>query len=388
MSKIRVVYLDHCAEPSGAELALVEVLEHLDEVDVDAHVILGAEGPLTGRLAAAASTEVIPLPGRVAGVGRAGASGPLDQASAGLATLGYAARLAWRLRQLRPDLVHANSLKSGIYGALAARMAGAPLVWHVRDRLTPDYLNTGLLRMVNGLIRHAPALVVANSEATAGTVRTSRPVRVVHSPVNVTAGPVTRSGPDPLTFATLSRLSPWKGQHEFLEAFAQAFPSGPERAVIFGAALFGEDDYAASLPRVAQRLGIADRVRFAGHVADIGAALAGVDIVVHTPTIPEPFGRVVAEAMAAGLPVIAPDEGGPAEIVTHGSTGLLVQPRDTAAVASAMRRLAADPGLRRRLGAAAPQAVADLAPSRVAARLREVYDEVLAGPSSRAVEPS
>src|SRR4029079_17908785 len=85
--------------------------------------------------------------------------------------------------------------------------------------------------------------------------------------------------------------------------------------------------------------------------------------------VPEGFGLTVVEGMAAGLPVVAPDAGGPAEIIRHDVDGLLVPPGDTVALADALRRLAADPATRRRLGDAARSRAGDFTPEHSAARL-------------------
>ena len=91
----------------------------------------------------------------------------------------------------------------------------------------------------------------------------------------------------------LGRLSPWKGQDLFLRAFAEVFGDAMTKAYIVGGALFGESDYQRELVLEAQRLGIADRVQFVGHVEDPWAWLVDADVLVHGSRIPEPFGRVV-----------------------------------------------------------------------------------------------
>ena len=99
-------------------------------------------------------------------------------------------------------------------------------------------------------------------------------------------------------------------------------------------------------------LGLEARVEFRGHRTDIAHELGAVDAVVHASRRPEPFGQVVVEAMAAGRGVIASAEGGPAEIIDHGRTGLLVRPDDTAALADAMLAMQ-DPQVRQPLADAA-----------------------------------
>ena len=128
---------------------------------------------------------------------------------------------------------------------------------------------------------------------------------------------------------------------------------------------------------LAQRLGIADRVEFRGHVDDVEAEYAGLDVLVHTSTIPEPFGQVVLEGMAAGLPVIAADSGGPAELITDGVNGLLAAPGDVVCLAAQLSRLLGDPALCARLTTAARERAAEFSPQRTAIEVLAVYHDVM-----------
>jgi len=310
-----------------------------------------------------------------------GAASPL----AALHTLAYIARLTRRLRALKPDVVHTNSLKSGVYGSIAAKAAGVPLVWHVRDRIADDYIPRAAVHLVRALIRHLADGVVANSTATLETLPPA-----VRGPLNwVIPGsvelspypPPTPSGP--ARFGMLGRIAPWKGQDLFLRAFATAFPDGGERAVLVGSAMFGEERYERELHALAASLGIAERVEFRGFREDVWAELASLDVLVHASVIPEPFGTVVLEGMAAGLAVIAADEGGPASVISDGQTGRLFRSRDLDSLCAAMRALSEDPSERERLAGAARDAVSDYHPAAVAARLEQVYSGVLGARSGR-----
>ncbi len=423
--RLRVVYLDHVARLSGGEIALLRLLPHLQRVH--AHVVLGEDGPLAARLQqAGVSVEVLPigaatrelrkdtvfgrppdeaatgaaldaagldgtLRGALGGAGLETTPGrALGGAAPGAALLGaapgaaaYVARLALRLRALRPDVVHTNSLKAGVYGTLAARAAGVPVVWHVRDRIAEDYLPRPAVHLVRRLIRHLPDGVLANSEATLATLGAAgrAPRWVVPDSVELSTHP-RAPAPRAVTFGIVGRLAPWKGQDLFLRAFAAAFPDGDTRAVVVGAAMFGEESYERALPALAARLGLDGRVELRGFREDVWAELARLDVLVHASVTPEPFGQVVLEGMAAGLPVIAPDEGGPATTIADGETGRLFRSRDAGALAAAMRALSEDPAERERLGAAARRAAERYHPDAIAARLEQVYER-LARPGTR-----
>jgi glycosyltransferase involved in cell wall biosynthesis len=382
---LRVVYLDHVARLSGGEIALLRLLPHLDSVHP--HVLLAEDGPLVGRLhVEGISTEVLPLGDsardlRKAAVGRRGVP---PQAAA--VTTAYVARLALRLHRLKPDLVHTNSLKAGVYGSVAARLAGIPVIWHVRDHISEDYLPRAAVTLVRRMSRHLANAVVANSHSTLQTVAApNKSSVVVYSvlPEVMTDVPLRpRRAPGPLTFGIVGRLAPWKGQDLFLHAFAGAFPGGTERAVVVGGALFGEDAYASWLPALSRQLGLGDRVEFRGHRPDVWDELSRIDVLVHASITPEPFGQVILEGMAAGVPVIAARAGGPAEILLGDVTGLLFEPGDAGELGRAMQRMR-EPALRERLAAEARESLGRYAPSVVAAELQQLYATVAARSAER-----
>src|SRR5207245_2767384 len=125
------------------------------------------------------------------------------------------------------------------------------------------------------------------------------------------------------------------------------------------------------------QLAVQDRVVFLGFRKDVAQLLREFDVLVHASLIPEPFGQVVLEGMQAGLPVIAADAGGPAELIEHGVNGLLYPAGDREALASALVTLAGNPELRARLGAAAKARAAVFRPDRIGPQLTELYQAVL-----------
>ena len=268
---MRVVYIDHVAKLSGGEIALLRLLPHLREVD--SHVILAEPGPFADRLVEAGiSTEILPMRAfsRELRKSRVTKRGLPPVVVAYTAT--YIIRLAIRLRRLRPDLVHTNSLKAGVYGSLAARLVGIPVVWHVRDRIATDYLPPGAIRLIRAMTERLASVVVANSQATLATIGASNKA-IIYSVLpdalpSFAAAVALREGRD-CTFGMVGRIASWKGQDLFLRAFAQAFPEGNDRAVIIGAPMFGEQEFEHELRRLAQDLSIGERVEFRGFREDI-----------------------------------------------------------------------------------------------------------------------
>jgi glycosyltransferase involved in cell wall biosynthesis len=374
---LRVVYLDHCARLSGGEIALARMLAALRH-DVQAHVILGEDGPIVEQLeAAGARVEVLAMSADLRDTRK-------DDVTAGGLSAGavrdlgrYAVRLTSRLRALRPDLVHTNSLKASLYGGVCGRAARVPVLWHVRDRIATDYLPRPAVTMVRGLSRVLPSVVVVNSRSTGQTL--PRSSTVVYDVVADDAPAAARRprADGTLVVGMLGRLAEWKGQHVFLDAFAEAARGRRMTARLIGSAMFGEDEYEARLRAQVARLGIEDQVEFRGFRPDVAAELAELDVVVHASISPEPFGQVVIEAMAARRPVIAADAGGPSEVVHDGVDGLLVRPADVAGYAAAIARLADDGELRARLAEAGQRTSAGYRPAAVAEQMLAVYSRMV-----------
>ena len=385
--RFRVLFVGHTAVESGGELALARLLPGMGRVD--AHVVLGEHGPMVKRFRdAGATVEVLAIDELARSVKRdVVAPGRLPVAAI-LAVARHTWALSLRIREIGPDVIHTNTLKAAIYGGFAGRLARVPVVWHIRDRIAPDYLPGFAVWAIRTLGRLIPAAIITNSMSTRSTLgSTTRMVAVTPSPVVYDAvatavPPVGPSGAN-VVIGMVGRLAAWKGQDVFVRAFARAFPDGPERAIIVGGALFGEDDFAAELTTLIADLGLSDRIELTGHVDDVPAELARMHVVVHASVIPEPFGQVVVEAMAAGRPVIASSAGGPAEIIEDGIDGLLVRPGDVADLADAMTRLARDSVERDRLGRAARIAVERFRPERIGPQVERIYARVVRPPRTR-----
>ena len=345
---MRVVVLDHTAELGGAELALLRTCAALDPARVTVTVVLFADGPLVGRLrATGVDVRMLPLDPRVAATDRATAGRSVAGRSVA-ATLPFVGRLVRLLRTLDPDVVHTTSLKADLIGLPAAALARRPLVWHVHDRIADDYLPGPVARVVRTAARLGPRHVVVNSRATARTLLPlPRGWTLAYpglAPEQIADDPSGRR-PVPATqvVGLVGRISPTKGQREFVEAcalLADRYPGARFR--IIGAALFAEAGYAAEVRALIVTRGLADRVELTGWLADPVAAVDALTVLVHASPVPEPFGQVVVEGMARGVPVVATAGGGVDEIAVAADGTercLLVPPGDVPALAEAVARV-------------------------------------------------
>lgn len=346
------------ADLYGSDVTLLQIVSGLDRRLFDAIVVVPYGGPLVRRLeAAGAEVMVIPdLPvirrQNLTPAGLARLAGSL------LSIVG----LARFIRRRAVALVHCNTLAVAPAG-LAARLSGRPQVWHVHEIVTgPRAVASALATLSSAL----STVVVANSRATEAHYRRTRvasttPVDVILNGVDEDrlrghSGAEVRSlvgaGADEVIFTLVGRINRWKGQAVFLDAAERlAAESEKARFVLAGDSFAGQEGLTEAVDR---RIRSSDFLRGRAtrlpHVPEVGGVYAASDVVVVPSTEPEPFGLVAAEAMAAGLPVVASRIGALPEIVEEGRTGLLIRPGAADALLSAMRELVASPTLRTEMG--------------------------------------
>jgi glycosyltransferase involved in cell wall biosynthesis len=251
-------------------------------------------------------------------------------------------------------------------------------VWHLRE------IYSGLPWAILGrLIPRLSVVVICISGAVAGRLRPGHGGRVVVIEDGVDIeffSPGHGDHPD-ATVTMVARLHPLKGHRLFIEAAAQVASEEPRaRFLVAGNIRPIWQPLLDDLHVRAQQLGVADRLEFLGHVdrAVLPALFARSTMAVVPSTWPEGGGLVVLEAMACGLPVIATNLGGPAEIITNGVDGILVSATDSGELATAISKLLSRAQLRRRLGTAGRKRVLSKYSEQVQAdRVVGVYETVL-----------
>ena len=159
-------------------------------------------------------------------------------------------------------------------------------------------------------------------------------------------GRAAKKAEDPKVITMIGRLTPLKGHRYFLKSMAQLARQIPNlRIQIIGDAPSRKKHYKEELQLLTKRLGLARQVEFLGNRRDIPQLLSHSDCLVLSTVTQEAFGRVILEAQAAGVPVVATRVGGVMEIIDDEQTGLLVMPKDSEAMAKAVRRVLTDPEL-------------------------------------------
>lgn len=355
----RILFINHSSALGGAELCLADLVGHFRPAS---RVVLFEEGPFQERLQRE-EVDVTVLSGRddVKKIVREG--GIVQDLKALSGVLKLSRRIARLSRDF--DLIYANTLKSMIVGAMAGFFARKPVIWHLHDLITTDHFSRTHCKVVAAVANRFVNRIIANSDASREAIIAMgvRPECVVTAHNGIDEAPFLGVTPAAVaslraelgigeapTLGVFSRLSRWKGQHVLIEAMRDL----PDvHALIVGSPLFQDDyQYEETLRQQVSQHGLADRVHFLGFRDDIPQLIHAVDIVVHTSTAPEPFGRVIVEGMLACKPVVATQAGGALEIIRHGETGCLVPCGDPVALRNELARLLEDGDYAHRLARA------------------------------------
>jgi glycosyltransferase involved in cell wall biosynthesis len=308
-------------------------------------------------------------------------------------TFPYVLELRRWAKDRKIDLIHHNN-GFDLPSLILSYLLRVPLVAYQRGDERASRLARWLAPRVTRYI--------ANSAATKQNLISlgvrPRQVRVIYPPLDLSTFDIAR--PASLTraafgvpdsspcFGIVGLLVPWKGQDVFLRAVKRVLEKVPDAyAFVIGGPPSGGVDYQESLRALAAELGIMERLIFTGYRADVPDILRLLDVVAHASILPEPFGRVIAEAMAMGRPVVASNAGGPTEIIEDDRTGFLVPPHDDEALAARITSLLQDPVMAKRIGEAGRRTVINrFSAERHAQLVKDVYTQAL-GPRWRGRVP-
>ena len=251
-----------------------------------------------------------------------------------------------------PIVLHAHNFKDAYTAVRARRLMKEPgkvrvvVTRHLVKAAKNSSMERDLYRQLDDIIFVSEA---ARKEFIAGRPGCDEAkLHVVHNSI-MPPEPAPKPSSDIVNVLYIGRISPEKGVHIIIEAMAK-LTDMPVRLTVGGV---GTAKTVLPLIEKCRRLGIDDRVEWPGHIDDIYTAVSAADIGVLPTTVPESFGLAVLEFMSQGVPPISSKAGGPTEIITDGTDGLLVRPGDPDSLAAAIRLLAADSSLRAKMGQAA-----------------------------------
>ena len=359
---MRVCHISLQMATGGLERLLVEFARHHDRERWEPHFLsLSALGTPTDDIRrAGAMVHLLP-----------------DHRGRKLAQLAVLTRF---LNGLRPAVVHTHNAYAHLYGSVAARLVGVPVVVHTRHgrALSGGAFEGSLFRFA---CRLSNAVVCVSEETRQLSLQQGCPPakcrRIWNGVDTARFHPAAR--PVESVFITVGRLEPVKDLATLFQGFALAREKGRDRSANAELLVVGDGRERPALEALSTRLGLGSSVRFLGERADILDLLSQAACLVNT-SLSEGVSLSLLEAMACGLPVIATRVGGSVEIVEHEVSGLLIAPSSPAEVAAAMTQLLGDPERARRMGGAGRERVCEhFSVHRVVAEYERLYD--LQGPA-------
>jgi predicted outer membrane repeat protein len=301
-------------------------------------------------------------------------------------TFPEAVRIARMARREDVDLVHLNNnMESQEAVVLGARLAGIPCVAHARSFQRPARSLRWVARLVDGhiAISHAVARNLVELGAPDDRVYLVHdgidPDRFGDVPSQAECRQVLGIPEGVPAFGIFGRIIPWKGIDEFVRASIQVIREKPDAiAFVVGDVSDGDESYHQGVRKLIDDAGLKDRILLPGYQADIRPLMAGLDLVVHASTTPEPFGMVVIEAMAVRRPVVATRGGGPDDIVIPGETGILVDRGSVPQMRDAILRILNSPDRGRAMGEEGRRRMESHFTSQLyAEKTIRIYDELL-----------
>ncbi len=299
-------------------------------------------------------------------------------------------------RQERPAIVHTHSSKAGLVGRAAALVARTPAIVHTQHGWA---LRSQSGRSVWAAYRVAERALARRTDRIVVVADRDCEVGLRHGIGRPEQYAVVRSGVDLGTFASafdarsraearrrlglpleapvvgaVTRLAPVKDPANLIRAFAVVLDTRPAARLV----LVGDGPLRAECEALVARLGMAERVHFAGVRRDVADLMAAFDVTALS-SVDEGLPRTVLESMAAGVPVVATRVGGVPEVVVDGATGVLVPSADAAALAAGLGRVLDDPAWSAGLARAARSAIGDFDAGTMVRRTEALYDELAGG---------
>jgi len=349
--RLRVAHLITRLELGGAQQNTLHTVRHIDPERFEAHLVCGRGGYLDEEAAGSGVpvTFVDDLVRRV---------DPWRDLVA-------LRKLTALWRRLRPDIVHTHSSKAGVLGRLAARLAGVPVVvhtvhgygFHPGQPLLRRTFFRSAERIAARLTTHFIVVSEANqAEGLAMGLFGPERVSLIRSGVELErfrSSSADRDGlgrewgipPEAPVVGMVACLKPQKAPLDFVEVARRVAKTAPEAHFV----LVGDGDLRPAVESAVTSGGLDGHFHLLGWRRDVDRLMKGFDVLVHTSRW-EGLPRVFPEAMAAGLPVIATDVDGAADVVRDGENGYLLRAGDLGAIAARTLDLLADPGARRRMG--------------------------------------
>jgi glycosyltransferase involved in cell wall biosynthesis len=379
-----VLYISHVGMLGGAERTLLDLISALNQRLFHPRVVVPAEGELSERCRELGiPVEYCP---HLARLSRSGSV--WHQTGQVFRLLNGAMRLRAIARATAPAIIHANSTTAALFATCLPSRTRPPVLWHVRDLVALKGIGRMLARSCERIVVPSDAcrkslrdiadeskvITIPNGiEIAAECERPNDAACAMPEPAATEAGRI--------VVATIGQLVRWKRHDVAIEVARRVVAQCPnvDFLIVADDRLESSEVAIRGLRDKVRAFGLTGRVEVSPYASDIGKVLRGAHVLLHA-AFPEPFGRVIVEAMAAGCPVVAcQGDHGPGEILRHGIDGLLVDPDSVDAFARAVMLLAGDADLRSRMRREGRKRAVELYDRRLMAeRMQAVYASVAA----------
>ncbi len=358
---MKVAFYNHTSTVSGAEISLLLTARNMVKVEP---VIFAPEGELLQR-ARESGVQAVAIPSYRARLSK----NPIKLLFHVLGMLWAGLQLAFIMRKHKVELIHANSLRAGIMAAMSVWLHRCPLIWHVRDIPPAGLIGKAINRLAQLTVT---AMIGISNPVLNGFDRSRLEDRMflVHNGVELQEltdmerrryrKQLREELQTPMkskVMIIVGQITPWKRQSDAVYATKQLLEQGQDVYLwVVGEAKFRKEntDYYHALRRLAQDLDMEDRVRFTGFRKDVTEICCAADLLLLCSDN-EPFGRVIIEAMAQSVPVVATDAGGVPEIIDDEYCGLLYEVGDIDGLARCAGQLLRSNELRQRMGSLAKE---------------------------------
>lgn len=260
-------------------------------------------------------------------------------------------KATWRLmklvRRLGIDLIHANSFKAGVFGSLISNITGVPLIFRARSSRYYSYHG-----WIDNFICSSADAILANSEFVARSFnRWEDKIFTIFNPIDLAKFNPTVAKEHKIRdefcvsdssklVGLVGRITPRKRQEDLIRAIPEIIEEvGDIKFLLIGEEREQQDaKYPRRIKKMIDNLEISEKVIFTGYRDDIVDVMSALDALV-LPSLEEPLARVLIEALALKVPIVASRSGGTPEIIKDGETGLLFPPKDSEQLAENVLQL-------------------------------------------------
>ena len=339
-----VLFVHSSSELYGSDKSLLNIVKHIDKEKFKVFVILPCEGPLVKELEKISGVNVEKFEIAVLRRKNLSIMGGIKY----IRDFYYSYKfLKSYIKDNNINIVDTNT--SVIFpGAIVAKRLGCKSIWHIREIIKSSIEN----KIISFIMQRYSDLIVANSKATGKALKVNQEkVRVIYNAIEEKNTTEKKNKTETkFTVGMAGRINRWKGQKLFVDAAEVVHKYYPD--VIFkvaGDVYIGEEHLKQELQEYISNKGLTNYIKLVGQINDMNSFYESIDVFVLPSIQPEPFGLVIIEAMEHKVPVIATNHGGPAEIITNGEDGFLVDFNDCNELAKSIIKLIEDDSLREKI---------------------------------------